>query len=327
MPKVLCTSLSGEEGPHFALLKDAGFESQVVDRDVDLWNETAFAAALQGCHAVIAGAEPYTPGVLARCPDLRVISRTGVGFDAVDLAECDRRGIAVSITPGVNHDAVAEHAIALLMGIARGFPFADQCVRDCAWSRQARPRVMGSTLGIVGLGRIGQAMATRGIGLGMNVIAADPYAPVDFAQQHDIEIVSLDQLYGRSDYISLHTPVTDETKGMINSRTIAKMKDLAVLINTARGQLVDEPDLCAALESGKLRGAGLDVFEVEPLPADSPLLKAKNVFLSNHIAGLDRESFRDMFSMAADTITALHSGRWPADRIVNLRVESDWSWD
>jgi phosphoglycerate dehydrogenase-like enzyme len=114
---------------------------------------------------------------------------------------------------------------------------------------------------------------------------------------------------------------------MINSRTIAKMKDLAVLINTARGQLVDEPDLCAALESGKLRGAGLDVFEVEPLPADSPLLKAKNVFLSNHIAGLDRESFRDMFSMAADTITALHSGRWPADRIVNLRVESDWSWD
>jgi D-3-phosphoglycerate dehydrogenase / 2-oxoglutarate reductase len=326
MPKVLCTSLSGEEGPHFELLKAAGFECQVVDRDVDLWDETSFAAALQGCQAVIAGAEPYTPRLLASCPDLRVISRTGVGFDAVDLAECDRRSIAVSITPGVNHDAVAEHAVALLMGIARGFPFADQCVRDCAWSRQARPRVMGSTLGIVGLGRIGQAMATRGIGLGMNVIASDPYAPVDFAQQHGIEIVPLDQLYLRSDYISLHTPVTDDTKGMINAGTIAKMKDSVVLINTARGQLIDEPDLCAALESGKLRGAGLDVFEVEPLPAESPLLHTKNVFLSNHIAGLDCESFRDMFSMAADTVIELHSGRWPADRIVNLQARTDWNW-
>ena len=327
MLNVLCTSLSGEEGPHFELLRSAGFDCHVVDRGLDLWHESAFAAALQGCHAVIAGAEPYTPGLLASCPDLRVVSRTGVGFDAVELAECDRRGIAVAITPGVNHDAVAEHAIALLMGIARGFPFADQCVRDSAWSRQARPRVMGSTLGIVGLGRIGQAMATRGIGLGMNVIASDPYVPVDFAQQHGIEVVSLEQLYARSDYISLHTPVTDQTKGMINAGTIAKMKDSAVLINTARGQLVDEPDLCAALESGKLRGAGLDVFEVEPLPADSPLLQAKHVFLSNHIAGLDCESFRDMFSMAADTIIMLHSGHWPADRIVNLKGETSWRWD
>ncbi|MEO1982216.1 MAG: phosphoglycerate dehydrogenase [Fuerstiella sp.] len=326
MLNVLCTSLSGEEGPHFELLKDAGFECRVVSRDVALGNETSFVEALQGCHAVIAGAEPYTPGLLSRCPDLRVISRTGVGFDAVDLAACDRHGVAVTITPGVNHDAVAEHAVALLMGIARGFPFADQCVRDCAWSRQARPRVMGSTLGIVGLGRIGQAMATRGIGLGMNVIASDPYAPVEFAQQHGIEVLPLDQLYTRSDYISLHTPVTDETKGMINAGTIARMKDSAVLINTARGQLVNEADLCAALASGKLRGAGLDVFEVEPLPADSQLLKTENILLSNHIAGLDRESFHDMFSMAADTIIALHSGRWPADRIVNLKSHTDWSW-
>lgn len=326
MLNVLCTSLSGEEGPHFELLKDAGFECRVVDRDVDLWNEPSFAEALQGCHAVVAGAEPYTPGLLSNCPDLRVISRTGVGFDAVDLAACDHHGIPVSITPGVNHDAVAEHAIALLMGIARGFPFADQCVRDCAWSRQARPRVMGSTLGIVGLGRIGQAMATRGIGLGMKVVASDPYAPADFANQHGVELLSLDQLYARSDYISLHTPVTEETKGMINAGTIAMMKDSAVLINTARGQLVNETDLCAALASGKLRGAGLDVFEVEPLPADSPLLRTENILLSNHIAGLDRESFRDMFSMAADTIIALHSGRWPADRIVNLKGETNWSW-
>ena len=326
MFKVLCTSLSGEEGPHFELLSDAGFDCRVVDRDLDLWDEIPFVTALQGYHAVIAGAEPYTPGVLARCPELRVISRTGVGFDAVDLAECDRRGIVVSITPGVNHDAVAEHAIALLMGVARGFPFADQCVRDCVWSRQARPRVMGSTLGVVGLGRIGQAMATRAIGLGLTVITADPNAPVEFAQHHGIEVVSLDQLYARSDYISLHTPVTDDTRGMINAGTIAQMKDSAVLINTARGQLVDERDLCDALAAGKLRGAGLDVFEVEPLPADSPLLDAKNVFLSNHIAGLDRESFRDMFSIAADTVISLQSGRWPADRIVNLKGETNWSW-
>ncbi|MEQ9411225.1 MAG: phosphoglycerate dehydrogenase [Fuerstiella sp.] len=319
MLKVLCTSLGAEEGPHFQLLRNAGFQCDVVSRDVNLRDNDELSRALQGYHAVVAGAEPYSAKVLQGATNLRVISRTGVGFDAIDLAACDELGIVVATTPGVNHHAVAEQTIALLMGIARGFPGYDRMVRSCRWSRKARPRVMGSTLGLIGLGRIGQATATRGVGLGMKVIAADPFAPAEFAQEHGIELVSLDELYARSDYISLHTPVTDQTRGMINAQTIAKMKESAVLINTARGQLVNEADLCQALESGRLRAAGLDVFEVEPLPASSPLLQMENVFLSPHVAGLDCESHEDTFAMAADTVIQLHAGHWPQERIQNLQ--------
>ncbi len=326
MLKVLCTALSAENGPHFELLKSAGFECDVVPRDVNLWVEEDLTRELQGYCGVLAGSEPLTANVLAKCPELRVISRTGVGFDAVDLAQADKQGIVVATTPGVNHHAVAEHAISLLMGLARGFPSGDMGVRSCQWERAARPRVMGSTLGLIGLGRIGQATATRGLGLGMKVIAHDPYAPQEFVKQHGIELVSLDELYARSDYISLHSPVTDETKGMINAASIAKMKDSAILINTARGQLVNEADLCEALANGKLRGAGLDVYEVEPLPETSPLLKMRNVLLSGHVAGLDNESHEDTFAMAADTVIALHKGNWPAERIQNLKGVTDWSW-
>ncbi len=327
MLKVLCTALNAENGPHFDLLEAAGFQCDVVPRNVNLWVEENLKNELQGYCGMLAGAEPITANVLAACPELRVVSRTGVGFDAVDLVQADRQRIVVATTPGVNHHAVAEHAIALLMGVARGFPSADMGVRSCQWKRVARPRVMGTTLGLIGLGRIGQATATRGIGLGMKVIASDPFAPQEFAKQHGIELVSLDALYARSDYVSLHSPVTDETRGMINAASIAKMKDSAVLINTARGQLVNEADLCEALTTGRLRAAGLDVFEVEPLPSDSPLLKMRNVLLSGHVAGLDCESHNDTYAMAADTVIALHKGDWPAERIQNLKGVTDWTWN
>jgi len=326
MFRVLCNSLSAESGPHFDLLNAAGFACDVVPRNINLWDQNELANALQGYHGVISGNEPYTAEVLSRCPELRVISRTGVGFDAIDLEECDRRRIVVATTPGVNHHAVAEHAIAMLMAIARGFPAGDTAVRNCHWQRRAAPRVMGSTLGLVGLGRVGQATATRAIGLGMNVIAADPHAPSDFVKQHNIRLVSVDELLAESDYVSLHTPTTEETQGMINKSTIAQMKDSAVLINTSRGQLVNEADLCEALTSGRLRAAGLDVFEVEPLPSTSPLLTLDNVLLSGHIAGLDAESHRDTIVMAADTVISLQQGRWPADRIQNMKGVTDWVW-
>lgn len=327
MLNVLCTALSAENGPHFELLKAAGFQCEVVSRSIDLSIEDEFIAQLQGYCAVLAGSEPFTAKVLQACPELRVISRAGVGFDAIDLATCDRQHVVVATSPGVNHHAVAEHTIALLMAVARGLPSADHGVRNVAWTRTARPRVMGSTLGLIGLGRIGNATATRAVGLGMRVIAYDPAASLEFAAQHHIELVSLQQLYARADYVSLHCPVTEATKGMINAGTIAKMKDSAVLINTARGQLVNELDLCTALTTGKLRGAGLDVFEVEPLPADSPLMEMRNVILSDHIAGLDCESHDDTWEMVADTIIQLRDGGWPAERIQNLKNVTDWSWN
>ncbi|MFO1021742.1 MAG: phosphoglycerate dehydrogenase [Planctomycetales bacterium] len=308
MPRVACTALNSDRGPHLKMLSDAGFEIVLPPAGLSLWVEDNLIAALEDCEAIVAGSEPYTPRVLEALPKLRVIARWGVGFDAVHLPTADAQKIVVATTPGCNHHAVAEHAIALLMGVARGFPRLDQQVRAGRWMRVSTPRVMGKTIGLLGLGRIGQATATRAIGLGMKVLAYDPFPPKEFVAQHQIELADLDSVLSRSEYISLHLPCTAETRHIINAKTIARMKPGALLINTARGPLVNEVDLVAALESGHLGGAGLDVFEVEPLPVDSPLLKFDNVLVSGHVAGMDNESERDTATKAAQIIISLKHG-------------------
>jgi phosphoglycerate dehydrogenase-like enzyme len=264
--------------------------------------------------------------VIAANPQLRVLARAGVGFDAIDLTACDEHKIVVATTPGVNHHAVAEHAIAMMMAIGRGFPALDQEVRRCEWKRIPLPRISECTLGLVGLGRIGQATATRAVGLGMKVLAFDPYPSADFVKQYDITMVSLEDLLAKSDFVSLHSPMTPTTKHMINDKSIATMKDGAVVINTARGPLIDEAALIRALKSGKLRAAGLDVFEVEPLPASSPLMSMPNVLLSGHIAGMDNESHEDTWALGANIIIRLSRGEWPAECIQNLKGVTDWKW-
>lgn len=326
MPRVVSTSLNSDQGPHFDIFKSHGFEIEAAPPNVDLMVEDNLIKVLTGCDAVVAGSETYSRRVLEALPQLRVIARSGVGFDAVDLAACDDAGIVLMTTPGVNHHAVAEHTIALLMGVSRGFPNLDQRVRECRWQRIAYPRVMGTTLGILGLGRIGRAVATRAIGLGMNVIAYEPYPQKEFVEQWKIELADFDDVLARSDYVSLHLPMSAESRGIMNAKNFAKMKRGSVLINTARGLLVNEKDLYEALKSCQLRAAGLDVFEVEPLPADSPLLTLDNTLLSGHVAGLDVESNRDTFVMVAETIIQLYEGGWPAECIQNLKGVTDWKW-
>jgi phosphoglycerate dehydrogenase-like enzyme len=185
---------------------------------------------------------------------------------------------------------------------------------------------MGQTLGLVGLGRIGQAVATRGVGLGLKVIACEPYPNAEFCQKWGIELVDLNTLLARSDFVSLHNPFTAESKRMMNTERFGRMKKGAIFINTARGALVDEAALVDALKSGHLRGAGLDVFEKEPLPLDSPLLQFSNVLFAGHVAGLDIESQRDTLIMAAETIKGLRHGEWPAQCIQNLKGTTGWKW-
>ena len=326
MPKVVCTALSTEEGPHIAILKAGGFEVVHPPKDMNLYDPASLLPLVRDCVGVVTGSEPWPEHLLAACPKLRVLSRTGVGFDAIDLAASDKHRVVVATTPGVNHHAVAEHTFALLFGVARGFPSRDQLVRACTWKRFSTPRIMGTTLGIVGLGRIGRAVATRAVGIGMKVVAFDPYASQEFAEQWGIQLVNFDTLLGTSDYVTLHLPVMKETKHLMNKTTFAKMKPGSVLINTARGLLVDEKALEEVLNSGHLRGAGLDVFEVEPLPADSPLLKMDNVLLSGHLAGLDHESQFDTLTMCAETIVSLSQGGWPKECIRNLAGVTDWKW-
>lgn len=325
-PRVRCTALNSDQGPHFDILRAAGFEVLPGTRTENYWQAEALIRELQGCAAVVAGSEPYTRAVLEALPELRVIARTGVGFDAIDLQAADDCQVVVTTTPGVNHHSVAEHTIALLMGVARGFPDYDQRVRTGHWLRIEYPRVMGSTLGLVGLGRIGQAVATRAVGLGMKVLACESNPRLDFCRQWGIELISLEDLLARSDYVSLHVPMTPETRKLMNAERFARMKRGSVFINTARGGLVDEPALIAALQSGHLRGAGLDVFETEPLPLDSPLIRMSNVLLSGHVAGLDVESQRDTLTMAAETIIALRDGQWPEECIQNLKGRRGWRW-
>jgi phosphoglycerate dehydrogenase-like enzyme len=325
--RVLCVSKNGETGPHVDILRTAGFELRHVPDGVDRFVEDNLISLLDGCVACIAGAEPYTAQIIAAHPQLRVIARSGVGFDAIDLDACDRAGVVVTTTPGVNHHAVAEHTIALLMGVARGFPGLDRRVRAGNWVRIPSPRVMGTTLGLVGLGRIGRAVATRAKGLGMKVLAHDPFPPLEFAEQWDVELTGFDDLLPRSDYVSLHLPMSAESRHLFGAKAFAKMKQGAVFVNTARGSLVDERALWEALKSGHLRGAGLDVFETEPLPLDSPLLALDNVILSPHVAGLDDESQHDTFALLARTIVDLRQGRWPADCVRNLKGVTGWKWD
>jgi D-3-phosphoglycerate dehydrogenase / 2-oxoglutarate reductase len=325
--KVKCCALNSDSGIHFELLAAKGFKVLPGNRDVSFWDEDVLIEELSGCCAVIAGSEPYTRRVVESLPDLRVIARTGVGFDAIDLAACDEHQVVVATTPGVNHHSVAEHTIAMLMAVSRGFPDLDQRVRSGAWRRIEYPRVMGRTLGLVGLGRIGQAVATRAVGLAMDVVAYEPYPDMDFVERWGIELLELDELFSRSDYVSMHNPLTPETKRMMNAETFARMKQGSVFINTARGGLVDEAALIEALQSGHLRAAALDVFETEPLTVESPLAGMSNVLLSGHVAGLDVESQRDTLTMAAETIIALQEGHWPQKCIQNLREVTDWSWE
>lgn len=327
MSKVLSASLNSEVGPHIESLESAGFEVKHPQDTASLFTEEGLIAELSDCVASVAGSEPYTARVIEACPELRVISRSGVGYDAIDLAACDKAGVVVATTPGVNHHSVAEHTIAMLMGVARGFPELDRRVRENRWKRIAYPRVMGRTLGIIGLGWIGRAVAFRAIGLGMNVLAYEPYPNQEFLEQWRVELTDLDDLFARSDYVSLHCPMTPESRHIINADSIAKMKPGSVLINTARGPLVDEKALYDALKSGHIRAAGLDVFEVEPLPMDSPLLELDNVLLAGHVAGLDKESEHDTFVMVADTIKQLRDGKWPRERIRNLTGVTDWKWE
>lgn len=327
MPLVVHTARSdADHGPQRQIFKENGMQFVVPPPTLDPFRAADLVEMLRDASAVVAGSEPYTAEIIRQLPKLRVIARWGVGFDAIDLRACDAAQIAVCTTPGVNHHAVAEHAIALLLAVVRGFPRLEQDVRHQNWRMIPRPRAMGKTLGLVGLGRIGQAVATRAIGLGMNVIACEPFPDIPFIQEWNIELVDLNTLLNRSEFVSLHCPSSSETAQLMNAQRFARMKRGAILINTARGSLVDEEALCDSLRSGHLGGAGLDVFQKEPLALKSPLLEFDNVLVSPHIGGTDWESWYDTSRMVASIIVGLHQGRWPEGCVQNLKGEADWRW-
>jgi D-3-phosphoglycerate dehydrogenase / 2-oxoglutarate reductase len=312
-------------GPYSEHLERHGFEVKWPPRAADTTRREVLAEQLQGCQAMLASTEPLTREVLA-ASELRVVARMGVGYDSVDVAAATDLGNVVTITPGVLEDSVAEHTIALMLGVSRGIVARHQEVKTGVWTRQPMPRLAGKTLGLVGLGRIGRALVPRAQGLAMTVIAHDPCADLEFAARHGVRLCPLDELLSTADVVSLHAPCIPETENLIDAAALARMKPGAILLNTSRGGLVDEAALCEALASGKLLGAGLDVFRQEPLPVDHPLQQFSNVLLCTHMGGLDEESMEGMASSAARSVVELHEGRWPEGCVVNSAVRETWRW-
>jgi D-3-phosphoglycerate dehydrogenase / 2-oxoglutarate reductase len=326
MPKVLIApmTLATVEGPYRQVLRDAGFEL-VFPGKAHQMVEDELMLALDGIDASLAGSEPYTARVLAAHPKLRVIARVGVGYDAVDVPAATDNRTVVATTPGTNHDSVAEHTFSLLLGLSRDLAGQHFGVKSGGWPRKTTLPLRGATLGIAGLGRIGKAVALRGKAFGMKLLAYEPYPDHAFAAAHGVTFLSFEQLLAESDFLSLHLPVTAETRHLINRRTLALMKPTAFLVNTARGALVCEADLYDALKNGRLAGAGLDVFEQEP-PGKIPLFELDNVLLTPHGAGTDLKSRDDMALSAAEAIVSLSRGEWPAEKIVNPGVRPAFRW-
>ncbi|GAB4524568.1 MAG: D-glycerate dehydrogenase [Anaerolineales bacterium] len=323
-PKIFVTRLIPEEG--LALLRAAC--------QVDVWEgelpppRQALLARLRGVDGVLS---LLTDRMDAEAMDaagaqLRVISNYAVGYDNVDVPAATTRGIPVGNTPGILTETTADFAFALLMAAARRVVEADAYVRAGHWQTWG-PKLLlgvdvyGATLGLVGFGRIGQAVARRAHGFGMRILYFDPHLPPESAPA-DCTPVELDTLLRESDFISLHTPLTEQTRHLMDAAAFAKMKPSAVLVNTARGPIVDPQALYEALASRRIFAAGLDVSEPEPLPADSPLLELDNLLIAPHIASGSRATRGKMAQIAAQNLLAgLRGERLP--HCVNPQVYPD----
>lgn len=278
-------------------------------------SEACVKKLLPQCVAVIAGSEKFTDPLFAICPDLRIVARTGVGYDAVDVSAAIKRGIAVTITPGVNQESVAEQAFGVLLGFTRRIARNAADIATGGWDRAMPIPLRGKTMGLIGLGRTGQAMVSKALAFGMNVIAYDPFMKISpFGSQ--VPLLPLQEVMAKSDVISLHVPMTPETRHLIRSETIATMKPGVILVNTARGGLIHEPDLIEALQNGTIAGACLDVTDQEPPSKENPLRSMPNVVISPHLGGIDTKSMADMADMAAWCIVETLSGREPAGCLV-----------
>jgi D-3-phosphoglycerate dehydrogenase/(S)-sulfolactate dehydrogenase len=276
-------------------------------------NEALLAAALDGAWATIAGSEAYTRTVLEQAPSLRAIARFGVGYDGVDVPAATEQGIVVLTAPGGNADSVADFALTLMLGCLRRLLATDEAVRSGEWRRtELAGDLASATVGIVGLGRIGRAVASRVAGFGCRILAVESAPDLEFCARSGIELGALDEVLPEIDVLTLHVPLTAETRHLIGARELALMRPTAIVVNTSRGGVIDETALIAALASGGIGGAGLDVFEVEPLPVDHPLGRLPNVVLGGHVSTFTGLSVQRTTDEVVASLLELHGGRLPS---------------
>lgn len=263
---------------------------------------------LADCDGYIAGLDMVTSKVIDSTNRLKVISRYGAGYDRVDLEAASKKGIAVTNTPGVNAEAVGEVAMSLALSVARKIPYLNSQTRKGSWIRSTGMELKGKTMGIVGLGAIGKVLARCAKGFDMKVIAYDPYIDEEYCKRHEIEVCTFEQLIRSADVISLHLPLNDKTRHLIDQEAIAQMKPAAILINTSRGGIIDEQAAYEALKEGRLGGMGLDAFEIEP-PVDSPLFEFNNVVATPHTGAHTQEATINMANAAVQNLIDVLEGK------------------
>jgi D-3-phosphoglycerate dehydrogenase len=266
--------------------------------------------ALAGCGALIAIRERtrFTSELLAALPDLRHLAQTGGGVAHIDLTAATSNGIAVSVTPGGSAQAAAELTLGLMLAVVHRIGEGDRAIRAGQWPGLLGSEIGGKTLGLIGLGTIGQEVALRAKGFGMRILAWSPNLTPDRAATHGVEAASLDEVIAQSDLLSVHIRLSDQTRGLLNYDRLRQAKPGQILINTSRGPIAPGADLMRALNEGILGGAGLDVFDVEPLPADHPIRTLPNIVLTPHVGWTTRETYERFFVGAVQNLRTFHEG-------------------
>jgi len=232
---------------------------------------------------VIAGDDRFTAKVIASSPKLKVLSKWGTGIDSFDKKACAEHNVAIRNTVNAFSEPVADSVFGYILAFARNIPFMDRQMKDGIWDKIPGHALNECTLGVIGVGNVGKAVVRRAVGFGLNILATDPVQPPqDFIDKHGVQMVTQDELLSQADYISTNCDLNETSYHLLSDDQFAKMKDSAVVVNTARGPIIDEPALVRALQNGKIRGAGMDVFEDEPLPEDSPLRSMANVLIAPH---------------------------------------------
>jgi D-3-phosphoglycerate dehydrogenase len=267
--------------------------------------------------AFLCGDDAITRAVLDKSlPKLKIISKYGIGVDKIDVAGCTELGIPLTFCPGVNHTTVSEHTFGLMLAVFRHMMEQANSVRAGGWKRMTGHEIMGKTIGVVGLGRIGKEVVKRAKAFEMNVVGLDLYWPEEFANQYGVDKVdTFDEIFAKCDIISLHTNLTDETRDMIRTETIANMKPDVVIVNCARGELVNSADMAKALTAGNVGGYATDVLDEEPPSADHPLIKAPNCLITPHIGSRTFESVERQAMMATENLIKCLKGEQPLAQV------------
>jgi D-3-phosphoglycerate dehydrogenase / 2-oxoglutarate reductase len=319
MFRILVSDKLGQAG----LDRLAAAEDVIYDVKTGLSKEELLAIIPEYDALIVRSGTKVDADVLKAGSNLKVVGRAGMGVDNIDVRAATLAGIIVMNTPGANSVATAEQAIALMLGVARHLAEAHASLARGEWKRSAftGTELMGKTLGIIGFGRVGRLVSQRALAFGMNVLAFDPFVSEEIAAELNVTLVDLDDLLAESDYLTLHTALLEETEEMINTKTIGQMKDGVVIINAARGKLINDHDLAVALKSGKVKAVGIDVFRQEPPQPDHPLIGLPNVLHTPHLGASTEEAQRVVASQIADQVLdALRGTDFPNTLNMPFRV-------